>query len=143
MPRWTYDLNSVLTNLCSALVIWNNILLMPVVLCGGSNVFKLSFFYQALLIANAESCCLASACKKMGGWWRWALVSPDGVAPSRMVGVSASVNLPLHHQVQKFSSGTSSLGWSRKKGRKTVVWCGVVCHIWLSDYAAVVNHSWD
>jgi len=29
-----------------------------------------------------------------GGWWRWALVSPDGVAPSRMVGVSASVNLP-------------------------------------------------
>jgi len=41
--------------------------------------------------------------KKMGGWWRWALVSPDGVALSRMVGVSASVNLPLHHKVQKFS----------------------------------------
>jgi len=53
------------------------------------------------------------------------LVSPDGVAPSRMVGVSASVNLPLHHKVQKFSSGTSSPGWSWKKGRKTVVvWCG-------------------
>ena len=33
------------------------------------------------------------------------LVSPDGVASSRMVGVSASVNLPLHHKVQKFSSG--------------------------------------
>ena len=60
----------------------------------------------------------------MGGWWRWALVSPDGVAPSRMVGVSASVNLPLHHKVQKFSSGTGSLGWSWRKGRKTVVvWC--------------------
>ena len=58
----------------------------------------------------------------MGGWWRWALVSPDGVAPSRMVGVSASVNLPLHHKDQKFSSGTGSPGWSRKKGRKTVVW---------------------
>jgi len=28
---------------------------------------------------------------------------------------------PLHHKVQKFSSGTSSPGWSRKKGRKTVV----------------------
>jgi len=28
------------------------------------------------------------ACKKIwGGWWRWALVNPDGVAPSRMVGV--------------------------------------------------------
>ena len=61
----------------------------------------------------------------LGGWWRWALVSPDGVAPSRMVGVSASVNLPWHHKVQKFSSGTSSPGWSRKKCRKTVVvWCG-------------------
>ena len=61
----------------------------------------------------------------MGGWWRWALVSLDGVAPSWMVSVSASVNLPLHHKVQKFSSGTGSAGWSRKKGRKTVVvWCG-------------------
>ena len=56
-----------------------------------------------------------------GGWWRWALVSLDGVAPSRLVGVSASVNLPLYHKVQKFSSGTGSPGWSRKKGRKTVV----------------------
>jgi len=61
------------------------------------------------------------ACKKCDGWWRWALVSPDGVAPSRMVCVSASVNLPLRHKVQKFSSGTGSLGWSQKKGRKTVV----------------------
>jgi len=60
------------------------------------------------------------------GWWRWALVSPDGVAPSRMVGVSASVNLLLHHKIQKFSSGTSSSGLPRKKGRKmvvVVVWC--------------------
>jgi len=56
-----------------------------------------------------------------GGWWRWALVCPDGVAPSRMVGVSASVNLPLHHKFQKFSSGTGSSEWSRKKGHKTVV----------------------
>jgi len=49
----------------------------------------------------------------------------DGVAPSRMAGVPASVNLPLHHEVQKFSSGTGSPGWSWKKGRKTVVVCGV------------------
>jgi len=53
--------------------------------------------------------------------WRWAPVSPDGVAPSQMVSVSASVNLPLHHKVHMFSSGTGSPGWSRKKGRKTVV----------------------
>ena len=42
----------------------------------------------------------------------------------------ASVNLPLHHKVQKFSSGTGSPGWSWKKGRKTVVmvwfWEGVL-----------------
>jgi len=49
------------------------------------------------------------------------MVSPDGVAPSRMVSVSASVNLPLRHKVQKFSSGTGSPGWSRKNGRKTVM----------------------
>jgi len=37
------------------------------------------------------------------------LISPDGVAPSRIVGVSASVYLPLHHKVQKkISSGTGS-----------------------------------
>jgi len=61
------------------------------------------------------------ACIKMGGWWRWALLSPDGVAPCRMVCVSASVDLPLHHKVQKFSSGAGSPGWFRKSGRKTVV----------------------
>ena len=42
----------------------------------------------------------------LGGWWRWAVVSPDGVEPSQIVCVSASVNLPLRHKVQKFSSGT-------------------------------------
>ena len=52
------------------------------------------------------------------------MVSLDGVTPSMTVGVSASVNLPLHHKVQKFSSGTGSPGWSRKTGRKTVVVCG-------------------
>jgi len=61
----------------------------------------------------------------------WALLSPDGAAPIRMVGVSASVNRALHHKVQKFSSDTGSPGWSQKKGRKTVVvWCGVV---WCND----------
>jgi len=51
----------------------------------------------------------------------WALVSPDGVAPSRIGGLSASVNLPLHRKVQKFSSSTGSPGWSRNKRRRTVV----------------------
>jgi len=58
------------------------------------------------------------------------MVSPDGVAPSWMVGVSASVNLPLHHKVQKFSSGTGSPRWSRKKGRKQLWWwwCSMEVH---------------
>ena len=43
------------------------------------------------------------------------MISPDGVAPTRMVGVSASVNLPLHHKVQKFSSGTGSPGGPGKR----------------------------
>ena len=55
------------------------------------------------------------------GWWRWALVNLDGVAPSWMVGVSASVSLPLNHNVQKFSSGIGLPGLPRKKGGKTVV----------------------
>ena len=46
------------------------------------------------------------------------MVSLDGVAPLRMVGVSAFVNLPLHHKVQKFSSGTGSPGWSQKRAVK-------------------------
>jgi len=78
----------------------------------------IAFSALTLLVGRQER---HPACKKHGWWWRWALVSPDGVAPSWMVGVSASVNLPLHHKVQKFSSGTGLPGWSRKKGRKTVV----------------------
>ena len=49
------------------------------------------------------------------------MVSADGVAPSQMVNVSASVSPPLHHKVQKFSSGTGLPGWSRKNGCKMVV----------------------
>jgi len=44
------------------------------------------------------------------------------VAPSRMVGVSASVNLPLQHKVQKFSSGTGSPGWSQKRAVRWLWW---------------------
>jgi len=63
-----------------------------------------------------------SGLQKIWGMVEVALVSPDGVAPSRMVSVSASVNLPFHHKVQKFSSGTSSAGWSWKKGHKRLLW---------------------
>jgi len=71
--------------------------------------------------------------KEWGGWWRWALVSPDGVVPSRMVRVSASANLPLHHKVQKFS-GTGPPGWSRKKGCKMVVVLINYYDYWINYY---------
>jgi len=57
------------------------------------------------------------------------MASPDGVAPSQMVGVPASVNLPLHHKVLKFSSGTGCpvTRVVPEKGRKmVVVWWMVV-----------------
>jgi len=66
------------------------------------------------------------ACENIGGWWRWALVSPYGVVPNWMVGVSASVNLPLHHKVQKFSSVSGSLGWSWKSAVK-LLWYQIYC----------------
>jgi len=72
------------------------------------------------------------ACKKWRGWWRWALVSPDEVAPSQTVGVSASVNLPLHLKVQKFSSGTSSPRWSRKMAVKQLQCSSSMSGGWLA-----------
>jgi len=36
--------------------------------------------------------------------------------------VCASVNLLLHHKVQKFSSGTGSPGWSGKRAIKQLLW---------------------
>jgi len=80
--------------------------------------FHIEFAFSALtlLVGRQEG---HPACKKMGRRWRWALVSLDGVAPSRMACVTASVNLPLHHKIHKFCSGTGSPGWSRKMA---VVW---------------------
>jgi len=80
------------------------------------------------------------ACKKYGAWWMWALVSSDGVAPSRMAGVSASVNLRLHCKVQKFSSGTGSPGGPGKRARKRL-WCGVVW--WWLYFKGSVSKQMD
>jgi len=60
---------------------------------------------------------IASSGSRDGGGGHWLV----WMEPSRIDCLSASVNLSLHHKVQKFSSGTSSPGWSRKKGHKTVV----------------------
>jgi len=41
-----------------------------------------AFSASTLLVGRQEG---HSARKKYGGWWRWVLVSPDRVSPSRMV----------------------------------------------------------
>jgi len=78
------------------------------------------------------------ACKKWGDgggghWLVWMEWRPVGWS------VSASVNLLLHHKVQKFSSGTGSRVWSRKQGRKMVVWCG---YSWVSLCGSGIWMSW-
>jgi len=60
---------------------------------------------------------------KVGGWWRWALVNPDGMAPSLMVGVSASVNLPLHHKVRSSVLAPAHPDGPGKRSVKRL-WCG-------------------
>jgi len=82
--------------------------------------------------------------KKLGGWWRWVLVSPDGVVPIRMVGMSATVNFPLHHEVQKFSSGAGSPGWCpEKRAVKWLWWCGGVKSIKrkINTYTVIRNQT--
>jgi len=61
--------------------------------------------------------------------------------------VGPSVNLPLHHKVQKFSSRTGSSGWSQKKGHKMVVvvvryyyhYCCYYCYYYYNSVR--ITHS--
>jgi len=89
--------------------------------CQYSRELEVAFFhtYEGPIFSGWLTTHLLST--NIVGWWRWALLSPDGVVPSRMVGVSASVSLPLHRKIQKFSSGTGSPRWSGIKGHKTVM----------------------
>jgi len=84
----------------------------------------------------------------MGGWWRWALVSSDGVAPIWMVGVSASVNLHLHYKVQKFFLlALSHLGGPGKRAVKQLWWwwCSFTLDLLFrhNDSDAVNNNKWS
>ena len=54
------------------------------------------------------------------------LINPDGVAPSRMVGVSASVIFPCTIKSRRFLLAPAHPGGPGKKGRKTVE-CVFVC----------------
>jgi len=63
------------------------------------------------------------ACEKYGGWWRWALISPDGVAPSRMVGLSASVIFPCSIKSRNSLLAMAHLGGPGKRAVYRL-WCG-------------------
>ena len=52
------------------------------------------------------------------------LLSLDGVAPSRMVSVSASVNLPLHDEVRSSFLALVYPGGPGKWAVKRLWWCG-------------------
>ena len=73
------------------------------------------------------------ACEKYGGWWRWAVVtSPYGVAPSRMVGVSALLIFPY---TIKSRSSLLAPAHPSGPGKKAVK------RLWLSVSSAVFCYS--
>jgi len=59
--------------------------------------------------------------KNMGGWWRWALVSLDGVVPSQMVGVCLLLIFPCIMKSRNSLLAPAHLDGPRNKGHKTVV----------------------
>jgi len=83
-----------------------------------------AFSALTLLVRRQEG---HPACKKWGGWWRWALVSPDGVAPRRMVCVSASVNLPCTIKSRSSLLAPAHPGGPGKRAVKRL--CGVVWYV--------------
>jgi len=93
-----------------------------------------AFSALTLLVGQQEG---HLACKKWdGGGGHWLVQMewhPAGWS------VYLPVNLPLHHKVEKFSSGTSSPGWSQKKGRKTVFVCVWFILQWQSYLLRLVS----
>jgi len=67
------------------------------------------------------------------------MVSPDGVVPSRIVGVSASVNLPLHHKVQSCLLAPAHPGGPGKRAVKRLWWCGVIAIITITIVISIIS----
>jgi len=80
--------------------------------------------------------------KKTGGWWRLALVSPDGVVPSRTVCVSASVNLPLHHKSPEvlFCHWLTWVVPEKGSQNGCGVWCIVFYYVPICTCVCVSEH---
>ena len=72
------------------------------------------------------------------------MVTPDGVVPSQMVGVSASVNLPVHHKVQSSLLAPTHEGGPRKRAVKRLWWCGnYLPHISVACLATIYEKPND
>jgi len=71
--------------------------------------------------------------ENMGGWWRWALVSLDGVVPSQMVVVSLCLPLLMFPCTIKSRSCLLAPAHPGGQGKRAVKWLwfvvcgGVVC----------------
>jgi len=74
--------------------------------------------------------------KKYGGWWRWALVSPDGVAPSRMVCLPLLIS-PCTIKSRSSLLAPTHLGSPGKRAVKQL--CVCVCVCWT--YITMMNHT--
>jgi len=86
---------------------------------------------------------LHSGIKTLEGWWRWALVSPDGVAPSQMV-----VCLPLliFPCTMKCSSSLLALAHLCGPGKRAIkrlwlLWCGIKTLLMNTPYKLFVNSA--
>jgi len=101
-----------------------------------------AFSALTLLVGRQEG---HPACKKWGGWGRWALVSPDKVAPSRMVSVSASVNLPCTIKTRSFLLAPADLSGPGKRAIKRLWWwCGYLLTSfsqWQTNHLLVRMHK--
>ena len=78
------------------------------------------------------------ACKN-GGWWKWALVSLDVVVPSRMVCVSACVNLPLHHKSRSSLLAPAHPDGPGKRAVKRLWWGGFGQLVCKKFFLFIVN----
>jgi len=72
---------------------------------------------------NWQGCGRKGIWRKNGGWWRWSLISPDRMAPSRIVSVSTSVIFPctMDHKSTRFLLAPAHPGSPGERGRKMVV----------------------
>ena len=86
-----------------------------------------AFVDNVTLLPSVLRCCWFGGRKgirpvKNGGWWRWTLLSPDGVMFRQMVSVSVCVNLPLHQKSRSSLLAPAHPGGPGKRAVKRLWW---------------------